>query len=154
MSNRVEFWLNDFVQVGNSGRKGKIVNIVRPFGRYNIYKIQLLDDGIVVSAALHELVKDMPDSPDPSILAELFEDFESELPECESPVVDQYIAAPQSKTTLIFNVSCVSQTACTQSSACQISVESRENDSISVQPELVLPPIPRKESMQDSICFP
>ena len=151
MSNRVEFWLNDFVQVGNSGRKGKIVNIVRPFGRYTIYKIQLLDDGIVVSAALHELVKD---SPDPSILAELFEDFESELPECESPVVDQYIAAPQSKTTLISNVSCVSQTASTQSSACQISVESRENDSISVQPELVLPPITRKESMQDSICFP
>ena len=25
MSNKVEFQLNDFVQVGNSGRKGKIV---------------------------------------------------------------------------------------------------------------------------------
>ena len=53
MSNRVEFQLNDFVQVGNSGRKGKIVNTVRPFGRFNISKIQLLDDGNVVSAALH-----------------------------------------------------------------------------------------------------
>ena len=137
MSNRVEFQLNDFVQVGDSGRKGKIVNIVRPFGRYNIYKIQLLDD--VVSAALHELVKGMPDCPDLSLMAE-----------CESPVVEQYIAASQSKKTLTATVSCVSQTASTQSSAfqnpaSQILVESSENDSIQIQPELVLPTIHRKE---------
>ena len=43
-------------------------------GRYDIYKIQLLDDGSVVSAALHELGKGMPDSPDPSTMAELFEE--------------------------------------------------------------------------------
>ena len=49
-------------------RKGKLVNIVMPFGRYNIYKIQHLDDGSVVSAALHELVKGMPDCPDLSQL--------------------------------------------------------------------------------------
>ena len=112
-----------------------------------------------MSDALHELVKGMPDSPDLSLMAELFEDFDFELPECESPVVEQYIAAPQPKMTLISTVSCVFQTSSTQSSACQnptsqISVERRENDSISVQPELVLPPIHRKESMQGSICFP
>ena len=61
--------------------------------------------------------------------------------------------------TLISNVSRVSQTSSTQSPVCQnpasqISVESSENDSISVQPELVLSPIPRKGSMQDSIRFP
>jgi len=33
-----------------TGRKGKIVNIVRPLGRYNIYKLQLLVDDTVVSA--------------------------------------------------------------------------------------------------------
>ena len=43
-------------------------------GRYDIYKIQLLDDGSVVSAARHELGKGMPDSPDPSMMAELFEE--------------------------------------------------------------------------------
>jgi len=34
---------------------------------HDAYKIQLLDDGSVVSAALHELGKGMPDSPDLSI---------------------------------------------------------------------------------------
>jgi len=102
-------------------------------------------NGSVVSAALHELVKGMPDSPDLSLMAEL---FEVEFPECESPVVDNPLQHlhPRRPST----VSRVSQTASTQSPACQnsvvqISVESSETGSISVQPELVLPPIHRKK---------
>ena len=62
---------------------------------HDAYKIQLLDDGSVVSAALHELGKGMPDSPRSVYqMAVLFEDFEYEFPRV-------FIAAPQSKTTLI-----------------------------------------------------
>ena len=60
-SNLVQFKLNDVVQIGSAGRRGKIVDIVRPLGTYEMYKVMLFDDGSVHSAARHELVKGLPD---------------------------------------------------------------------------------------------
>lgn len=43
------------------GKKGKIVNIVKPCGTYEMYKVQSLKSGEIITAAKHELIKVIPD---------------------------------------------------------------------------------------------
>ena len=54
-----EFKVNEIVQVG--GEKGKIIEITKPLGTYPIYKVHMMGNGEIRSAARHELVKGMPD---------------------------------------------------------------------------------------------
>jgi hypothetical protein len=58
----VVFHVGDAVQVGWNGEKGKITDIVRPLGTYCMYKVQLFNDGRIVTVAKHELVKGLPNN--------------------------------------------------------------------------------------------
>lgn len=56
-----EFNIGDSVSVGTDKQKGRIVNKFKPFGTYNMYTVHLFNDGTMVTAAKHELVKGMED---------------------------------------------------------------------------------------------
>ena len=56
-----KFRVGDTVTVGNRGVVDKVVDIVKPLGTYEIFKIQSYHDGSIHSAAHHELVKGLRD---------------------------------------------------------------------------------------------
>ena len=56
-----EFKIGDSVSVGTDKQKGRIVNKFKPFGTFNMYTVHLFNDGTMVTAAKHELVKGMED---------------------------------------------------------------------------------------------
>ena len=56
-----EFKVGDVVCLGHHGEKGKIIDIYRPLGTYPMYKVHMMTNGSVKSAAHHELVKGLPD---------------------------------------------------------------------------------------------
>ena len=55
------FKVGEIVQVGEHGEKGKIIEISKPLGTYNMYKVHMMGSGEIKSAAKHELVKGMAD---------------------------------------------------------------------------------------------
>jgi hypothetical protein len=56
-----EFKIGDYVSVGTDKQKGRIVNEFKPFGTFNMYTVHLFNNGTMVTAAKHELVKGMED---------------------------------------------------------------------------------------------
>ena len=56
-----EFKIGDSVSVGTDKQKGRIVNKYKPFWTFNMYTVHLFNDGTMVTAAKHELVKGMED---------------------------------------------------------------------------------------------
>ena len=57
-----EFKIGDYVSVGTDKQKGRIVNEFKPFGTFNMYTVHLFNNGTMVTAAKHELVKGMEDN--------------------------------------------------------------------------------------------
>ena len=57
----LQFKIGDTVQLGSSGEKGKIIDIFKPNGTYNMYKVHLMTTGAVRTAARHELIKGLAD---------------------------------------------------------------------------------------------
>lgn len=57
----VQFKIGDVVQVGRLGEKGKIVDVYKPLGSYEMYKVHIFTHGEIRTAAKHELVKGLPD---------------------------------------------------------------------------------------------
>ena len=55
------FKVGEIVQVGEQGEKGKIIEITKPLGTYNMYKVHMMGSGEIKSAAKHELVKGLAD---------------------------------------------------------------------------------------------
>ena len=53
-----EFKIGDYVSVGTDKQKGRIVNEFKPFGTFNMYTVHLFNNGTMVTAAKHELVKE------------------------------------------------------------------------------------------------
>lgn len=68
----MDFKIGDVVQIGTSGHKGKIVNIIQPTGTYSMYTIHNYFDGTITHCAKHELVKGMDDF----LFEEMFNDFQ------------------------------------------------------------------------------
>jgi uncharacterized membrane protein SpoIIM required for sporulation len=56
-----EFKIGDSVSVRTDKQKGRIVNKLKPFGTFTMYIVHLLNDGTMVTAVKHELVKGMED---------------------------------------------------------------------------------------------
>lgn len=56
-----EFKIGDSVSVRTDKQKGRIVNKLKPFGTFTMYTVHLLNDGTMVTAAKHALVKGMED---------------------------------------------------------------------------------------------
>jgi hypothetical protein len=57
----VIFCVGDTVKCGLNGGNGKIVDIIHSLGTYAMYKVQLFNDGKILTLAKHELVKGHPD---------------------------------------------------------------------------------------------
>jgi hypothetical protein len=77
------FKVGDQVQVGPQGEKGKIIEIYRPLGTYPMYKVHLMTTGTVTTAAVHELVKGMPDHD----FQDLFDCFSNDAFAEEPPLI-------------------------------------------------------------------
>jgi hypothetical protein len=45
----MDFEIGDVVQIGTSGHKGKIVNIIQPTGTYSMYTIHNYFDGTITN---------------------------------------------------------------------------------------------------------
>jgi hypothetical protein len=56
-----EFKIGDSVSVGTDKQKGRIVDKYKSFGTFTMYTVHLFNDGTMVTAAKHELVKGMED---------------------------------------------------------------------------------------------
>ena len=68
----MDFKIGDVVQIGTSGHKGKIVNIIQPTRTYSMYTIHNYFDGTITNCAKHELAKGMDDV----LFEEMFNDFQ------------------------------------------------------------------------------
>ena len=55
------FNIGDIVQIGSQGERGKIIDIYKPLGTYPMYKVHVMSNGVIKTAARHELIKGMPD---------------------------------------------------------------------------------------------
>ena len=56
-----KFRVGDTVTVGNRGVVGKVIDIAKPLGTYEMFKIQSYHDGSIHSEAHYELVKGLRD---------------------------------------------------------------------------------------------
>lgn len=70
------FKVGEIVQVGDHGEKGKIIDIYKPLGTYNMYKVHMMGSGEVKSASKHELVKGLADD----VFQNLFDCYQQPQP--------------------------------------------------------------------------